>query len=406
MRPSHTSRALVIGAGIGGLTAAAALAARGWSVTVLERARKLEPVGAGIGIAPNGLRALDVLGLGDPVRELRTWRGEEGGLRSPSGRWLARTTGDRAAARYGDSVVLLPRAALVELLRSRLPGTVELRTGTAATVTDPGAPDRSATVTTEEGDTRTADLVVAADGIHSPTRRALFPQHPGPRYAGFTTWRFLTEPPAGGVAPHETWGRGRMWGTNTLPDGRIYAYAAAEVPAGEQAPQGERAALLRLYGDWHRPLPQLIEAVPEEDVLRNDVHHMTDPLPAHHAGRVALLGDAAHAMAPGLGQGGNQAVEDAVVLAQLADPAGEVTGALAHYTRQRLPRTAAVVRRSARASRTSMLRAAPACALRNAGIAVVGRIAPSAALRALAGIADWRPPERTYAAQTQSPVRQ
>ncbi|MGI5350957.1 FAD-dependent monooxygenase [Streptomyces sp. CA-250714] len=404
MHSSQAPRALVIGAGIGGLTAAAALGARGWSVTVLERARQLEPVGAGIGIAPNGLRALDVIGLGDSVRELRTWTGQ-GGLRVPSGRWLVRTTGDEAAARYGDSVVLLTRSTLVELLRNRLPRTVELRTGIAATLTDPGAVSRPATVTTDDGETRTAELVVAADGIHSPTRHTLFPAHPGPRYTGFTTWRFLTETPEGGVEPHETWGRGRMWGTQTLPDGRIYAYAAATAPAGQQDPRGERAALLRLYGSWHRPLPQLIASVPEEAVLRNDVHHLTDPLPALHTGRVALLGDAAHAMAPGLGQGGNQAVEDAVLLAQCADPAGEIADALAHYTRQRLPRTAEVVRRSARASRTSILTSAPACALRNVALVAVSRLAPAAALRAMAGIADWRPPQRTYAAQAQPPVR-
>ncbi|MGP3976002.1 hypothetical protein ACTWQF_18790 [Streptomyces sp. 8N114] len=94
------------------------------------------------------------------------------------------------------------------------------------------------------------------------------------------------------------------------------------------------------------------------------------------------------------------------MLAQLADPAGEVTDALAHYTRQRLPRTAEIVRRSARASRTATLSSAPARALRNAALAAVSRLAPAAALRAVAGIADWCPPERTYAAQTQSSVRQ
>ncbi|WP_225842659.1 FAD-dependent monooxygenase [Streptomyces albus] len=394
------SRALVIGAGIGGLTAAAALGDRGWSVTVLERAERLEPVGAGIAVAPNALHALDVIGAGDAVRALRTWSGR-GGLRSPSGRWLVPTTGDRTADHFGDPVVLLARSALVDLLRCRLSDTVELRTGTAAALAAPGTGDRPATVTTAHGDTLHAELVVAADGIHSPARHTLFPGHPGPRYAGFTTWRFLTGTPTGGVEPHETWGRGRIWGTQTLPDGRVYAYAAATLPAGRRSPDGERAALLRLFGGWHRPLPQLIAGVPEEAVLRNDVHHMIQPLPALHAGRVALLGDAAHAMTPSMGQGGNQAIEDAVVLAQLADPAGPVPDALAAYTRQRLTRTAQIVRRSARASRTTTLTSAPACALRNVSLAALGRLAPGLALRALAGIADWCPPPRAYAAHTQ-----
>lgn len=398
------SRALVIGAGIGGLTAAVALGARGWSVTVLERRPALEPVGAGIALAPNALRALDVVGLGDSVRALRSWSGR-GGLRSPSGRWLVPTTGDRTAARFGDPVVLMARPALVALLCSRLPDTVVLRTDTGVTLADPGGVERPAVVTTEKGGTLQADLVVAADGIHSRTRPVLFPSHPGPRYAGLTTWRFLTEAPQGGVEPHETWGRGRIWGTQTLPDGRIYAYAAAAAPAARPAPRGERAELRRLFAHWHQPLPRLIASVPEEAVLRNDVHHLIDPLPAHHAGRTVLLGDAAHAMTPSMGQGGNQAVEDAVVLGQLADPAGRVGEALAAYTRQRLPRTTEIVRRSARASRMTTLTGGPACALRNAALAVVGRSVPGAALRALAGIADWCPPERTYAARTRSAAR-
>ncbi|NEC03892.1 FAD-dependent monooxygenase, partial [Streptomyces sp. SID7909] len=88
-------RAVVIGSGIGGLTAALALHRSGWQVTVLERAGSLEPVGAGIGLAPNAQRALDVVGLGDEIRSLAAWQGE-GGMRAPSGRWLART--DAAAA--------------------------------------------------------------------------------------------------------------------------------------------------------------------------------------------------------------------------------------------------------------------------------------------------------------------
>ncbi len=93
-------RALVVGAGIGGLTAAVALHRRGWRVTVLERAADLTPVGAGIGLAPNAQRALDVVGLGDRVRALSAWQGD-GGMRTPGGRWLVRTDAAAAAARFG-----------------------------------------------------------------------------------------------------------------------------------------------------------------------------------------------------------------------------------------------------------------------------------------------------------------
>ncbi|GAA0940019.1 MULTISPECIES: FAD-dependent monooxygenase [Streptomyces violaceusniger group] len=392
-------RAVVIGAGVGGLTAAAALHRRGWSITVLERAARLEPVGAGISLAANSQRALDAIDLGDDVRALAAWQGG-GGLRTPGGRWLSRMDSATMAERFGGPLVLLHRATLVDLLVSRLPqGAV--RTGTAARLADPGAADRPARVTTEDGD-HEADLVIGADGIDSAVRRALFPDHPGPRYAGFTTWRVVIPAPDRPFEPHETWGRGRIWGTQPLKDGRVYAYAAAVAPPGGRAPDDERSALLRLYGDWHRPVPDVLAAVAPPDVLRHDIRYMAEPLPAYHRGRVALLGDAAHAMAPTMGQGGNQAIEDAVVLAhQLAPGIADPSAALAAYTRDRLPRTMDVVRRSARTARMITLTSAPAVALRDAAIAAVGRLAPGLALRSFDGIADWSPPTSTYPAGAQ-----
>ncbi|MFE5734012.1 FAD-dependent monooxygenase [Streptomyces sp. NPDC056528] len=388
-------RAVVVGAGIGGLTAAVALHRRGWRVTVLERAADLTPVGAGIGLAPNAQRALDVVGLGDRIRALSAWQGD-GGMRTPGGRWLVRTDAEAAAARFGGPLVLLHRATLVEILTSALPdGTV--RTGTTATVTDPGDDRRPARVTAVTGGGETeweAELVLAADGIHSATRRALFPAHPGPRYSGRTSWRMVVPAPGRPFAPHETWGAGRLWGTQPLKDGRVYAYAMATAPEGARAPDDERAELLRLFGGWHHPVPELLAAVGPDRVLRHDVHHLITPLPAHHRGRVAFLGDAAHAMMPSLGQGGNQAVEDAVVLAHHAGSADAFTPsrALAAYTADRLPRTTAVVRKAARTGALTMLSARPAVALRSALVVAASRLGPGLLLRGFDGIADWRPP--------------
>jgi 2-polyprenyl-6-methoxyphenol hydroxylase-like FAD-dependent oxidoreductase len=379
---AQSSRAVVIGGGIGGLTAAAALHRRDWQVTVLERARSLEPVGAAISLAPNALRALDVIGIGDEIRDLAAWQGD-GGLRTPRGRWLARTSADAAAARFGGPLVLLHRATLVHSLAAQLPpGTV--RTTAAATVADPGDTDRPARVTTADGELE-ADLVVAADGIDSAARGVLFPGHPGPVYAGFTTWRVVIPVPGAEFASHETWGRGRIWGTHPLKDGRVYAYAAAMTPAGQHALDDERAELARRFGDWHDPIPAVIAAARPEDVLRHDVHHLADPLPAFHRGRVALLGDAAHAMPPTLGQGGNQAVEDAVVLAHHA-------GDLPAYTAARLPRTTAIARRAVKVARLDMTGNRAVIAVRNTALAALALAGPALFLRGFDDIAGWRPP--------------
>ncbi|MFC8515192.1 FAD-dependent monooxygenase [Streptomyces sp. NPDC057257] len=383
----QSRRAIVIGGGIGGLTAAVALHQSGRRVTVLERASTLEPVGAGISLAPNSLRALDVIGLGDEIRDLAAWQGD-GGLRTPSGRWLARTPADAVAERFGGPLVLLHRATLVNSLIARLPpGAV--RTGASATVVDPGAADRPARVSTPDGELQ-ADLVVAADGIHSAVRRKLFPEHPGPVYSGFTTWRVVIPVPGVEFASHETWGRGSLWGTHPLKDGRVYAYAAAVVPAGGHAPDDERAELLRRYGDWHDPIPAVIAAARPGDVLRHDVHHLAEPLPAYQRGRVALLGDAAHAMPPTLGQGGNQAIEDAVVLAHHCED-------LAAYTAARLPRTTAIARQAARAARVNLTSNRALIAVRNTAVAALSQAAPMFLLRGFDSVAGWRPPQRPYA---------
>ena len=111
---------MVIGGGIGGLATAAGLCSAGWDVTVCERAASLEPVGAGLALAPNGLRALDAIGATDSLRALAV--PQELGIRRSDGRWLIRsTTGRMVADRFGDPIILLPRAAVVDALAARVP---------------------------------------------------------------------------------------------------------------------------------------------------------------------------------------------------------------------------------------------------------------------------------------------
>ncbi|MFC4908652.1 FAD-dependent monooxygenase [Actinomadura gamaensis] len=371
--------AIVVGGGIGGLTAAAALKGKGWRVTLLERARSLDPVGAGLALGPNALRALDTLGLGDPVRELAAFQGD-GGIRRASGTWLSRTSAEAATARYGDPTVLLMRAALVDLLVERLDDDEKLL-GTTVTGVDPD----HGIVRTDDGEEHEADLIVAADGIHSPLRRTLFPDHPEPRYAGVTAWRFVVDAEVA-PAPSETWGRGLVFGVMPLAGNRVYCYATAVAPAGASAPDGEKAELTRLFGSWHAPIPELVgKAGP---ILRNDVRYLDEPLPAMHRGKVALLGDAAHPMTPNLGQGACQAVEDGIVLAH------EMTGGggLPAYTRARLPRTSAIVKRSAGIARLTRLSNPVAVAGRDAAIRAMGLLGPTALLRQADSVFTWTPP--------------
>jgi len=383
------ARAVVIGGGIGGLAAAAGLSAADWEVTAFERATSLEPVGAGLGLAPNGLRALDTIGAGDELRAHAV--PQEMGMRRPDGRWLVRsTTGKMVADRFGDSIILVPRAAVVDALVARVPdGVISL--GTEVTAVEPGG-KATARVVTTAGDLD-ADLIVAADGIGSTTRAFFFPDHPGLRYAGFTTWRLITGPVREPVQMAETWGRGTIVGVMPLSDGRVYCYAAAPAAPGARAGD-ELAELVRRFGGWHEPIPGLLASARPDSVLRHDVAELAAPLPSFAAGRVALLGDAAHPMAPNLGQGACQALEDAAVLARFATGLSPdaVPEMLARYSAVRLPRTSDVVRWSRRASVMATWTSPAAVAVRDTVVRVAGKLAPNAALRGLDGVYGWQPP--------------
>jgi 2-polyprenyl-6-methoxyphenol hydroxylase-like FAD-dependent oxidoreductase len=383
------ARAVIIGAGIGGLAAAAGLCSAGWEVVVCERAPSIESAGVGLALAPNGLRALDTLGAGDSLRALAV--PQELGIRRSDGRWLMRSaTGRMISDRFGDPVILLLRTAVIDALAAHVPTGV-LSLGTEVTSVEPGS-TTAARVATTGGDLE-ADLVVAADGIGSLTRPVLFPSHPGLRYAGFTTWRLLTGPMTGPVVMAESWGRGTVFGVMPLSDGRVYCYAAASAAPGART-DDELAELDRLFGTWHEPIPHLLAIAKPENVLRHDVAELAAPLPSFHRGRTVLLGDAAHPMTPNLGQGACQALEDAAVLSWLT-AGGEpdaVTGALARYTAARLPRTTDVARWSRRAAIMTSWTSPPAVALRNTAAWLTGKLAPGAALRGVAPVYSWQPP--------------
>ncbi len=374
--------AIVVGGGIGGLATAVALVRRGWRVRVLERAEAFGEVGAGISLWPNALRALDAIGVGAAVRRLG---GQElnGGIRHRSGRWLVHTDNERITRRFG-AVTILHRADLLRVLVEAIPS--------SSLLAGVGVSSVSSTVdgamVTHGGATLYADLVVGADGLRSVTRQYVSPFTPGPRYAGYTAWRFVTEDivPLHGAAG-ETWGAGMRFGYAGLPDGRVYCYATANLLANSSLPD-ELGELSSRFGTWHQPIPTLLAAAAPSDVLRHDIYDLPD-LPSFVKARVALLGDAAHAMTPNLGQGACQALEDAATLASFVDRY-DVASALVRYDAARRRRTQAVARLSRRIGDIGQWSSPVAVAVRDR---LLPLIPASVTTRSLGSVLEWSVPD-------------
>ncbi len=365
-------RAVVVGAGIGGLTAAIALKQRGWQVRLLERADRLEPIGAGIVLAPNAVRCLDSLGLGDALRA-RGHQPLEGQLLEASGRVIQRLPKVRGAD--GVPAITLHRAELVEVLRDAL-GRDVLELGQ----------DVPSDAQLE------SDLIVGADGIRSVVRNRVAPEHPQPQYAGFVAWRAVLDAVAT-PDPVESWGGGKIFGYVPLAKNRTYLYATARVER-ERADLGVLGVADRLraaFEGWHPPVSELLSTLRDEQVLAHPVYWNAHPLPRYHAGRVALVGDAAHAMTPNLGQGACQAIEDAVVLASTVS-IDSLERSLAGYSAARVHRTQAISRQSYRLGRLAHVSGRVPLALRSGALRTLAAVAPTAAARGSAGIIDWIPP--------------
>ncbi|MFE1441919.1 FAD-dependent monooxygenase [Streptomyces sp. NPDC058739] len=376
--------ATVVGGGIGGLAAAVALHRRGWRVEVLERAPEFTEIGAGISLWPNAFRALGALGLAERVKALGAVE-TAGGVRDRRGRWLSRTDNTELERRFGHPLAVLHRADLLRALAEALPAEC-LRPGSEVSAVHEDGPR---VVVEHRGGTSRSDLVVGADGLRSGVRRSLLPDAPGPRYAGYTAWRMVTEPlPGPPVEGAATWGRGERFGYTALPGGRMYCFGTATLPEGTPTGSSEYAEVLRRFGAWPDPVPALLAAVPADVVLRHDLYELP-PLDTFVGGRIALLGDAAHAMTPNLGQGACQALEDAVTLAHCLDTHQDTTAALRAYDLVRRPRAQSVARRSARLGTVGQLAWPPAALLRD----TAARLTPvRATLRSMTPVLGWQAP--------------
>ncbi len=329
---------VVVGAGIAGLATAAALQRRGMDVTVFEE-RVDASSGAGISIWPNALAALDAIGLGDAVREAGG-RVTAGALRWRDGTWLRKPNPDRMVRALGEPLVVVRRATLTDVLTSGVaPGTVRHGTVRGLTATADGV-----RLALFDDSVYEADAVVGADGTRSVVARHVSGSLRY-RYAGYTAWRGVAACAIDPDLAGETMGPAVEFGHVPMGQDHTYWFATERAPEGATAAEGELVYLRAKYSTWAEPVPTVLSTTDPAAVQRHDMYDRNTAR-TWAQGPVVLVGDAAHAMRPHLGQGGCQALEDAAILAAFVGEGADLATAFSRFAAFRRPRVAPLIRES------------------------------------------------------------
>jgi FAD-dependent urate hydroxylase len=346
----HGLKVVIVGAGMGGLTAGLALRQAGFEIEIYDRVAALLPVGAGVSLWSNGVKVLNRLGLG---RELAAVGGRMDRVcyRARGGEVLTEFSLEPLVQAVGQRPYPVARADLQRLLLDALgPSTVQLGCECVSVEEDASA----ATAVFADGRRVRGDLVVAADGTHSVLRASVLGHAVRRRYVGYTNWNGLV-PCGAGLPPADTWttfvGEHKRAALMPVGGDRFYFFFDVPEPEGTSALPGmAQRDLSRHFAGWADAVQSLIARLDPARVNRIPIHDV-DPLPQLVSGRVALLGDSAHSSCPDLGQGGCQALEDGWVLAhQLLTNNLGVPDALARYERARRERTADIVLRARKRS--------------------------------------------------------
>ncbi len=325
----------ILGGGIAGLTTAIALKQKGFEVEIFEAAPQLKPVGAGLGLGANAIKALQILGIDKPIiaagRKLPTFS-----FYNHKGTLLNTTDSQLLSQKYGLDNFAIHRAALHNQLLVQLADTTIHLNKKAIGFTQSG---NTNTVRFADGTTHNAECLIVADGIHSAIRQQLLPAVQ-PKYAGYVCWRGVID--SSGILLNEaseTFGPKGRFGLVPLTNNQLYWFACTNAPQNSTVyPNYTIEDLKNLFAGYRAPIQQVLDRTLDEQLLYGEIADLP-PLEKFAFGTILLIGDAAHATTPNMGQGACQAIEDAVVLADELGKTHNIQTAFANYENRRRART-------------------------------------------------------------------
>ncbi|MFV5367529.1 FAD-dependent urate hydroxylase HpxO [Acinetobacter junii] len=337
----------IVGAGMGGLTAGIALKKFGHQVTIYEQAAEILPVGAAISLWSNGVKCLNYLGLTEQIQTLGGQMESLAYIDGLNDQIMTQFDLTPLYKEVGQRAYPVARADLQQLLMETF-GLENIKLGMKMTEIE----DQSEYVGIHfaDGSEIRADLLIGADGTHSITRKFVLDYQVERRYAGYVNWNGLVEIDEK-IAPAQQWttyiGEGKRVSLMPVAQNRFYFFFDVPIEVGLPNQRDQyKTELKKYFKDWCSPVHQLIDRLDEQKTNRVEIHDI-EPFMNFYKGRVVLLGDAAHSTTPDIGQGGCQAMEDAIYLARaLQINTFGLSDALERYQNKRNDRTKEMVLRA------------------------------------------------------------
>ncbi|SFJ73325.1 FAD-dependent monooxygenase [Myroides guanonis] len=330
---------IIIGAGIAGLTAAISLKKLGYKIVVYESSTTIKGIGAGLGLASNALKALQFLGLDQGISSIGT-KVTASHIRDSRGRTVAIADATLVSEEDNQNFAV-HRKDLHQYLYEQLEKSEVIPNKKLVNFTQS---KEEVFVEFEDGTSDTADYLIATDGVGSTVRQQLLPNSK-PRYAGYTCWRAIIKNPGLKLTDSsETWGKEGRFGYVALPNNLIYWYACINTHKHEVRNYTVKD-LCKNFQNYYHPIPKILSDTLDKDLLQNDIVDIK-PIHQFYFERILLMGDAAHATTPNMGQGACMALEDVAVLINELKQTTDVENAFQNFEKKRLKRTRFIINTS------------------------------------------------------------